>query len=231
MQLTVRDAAKLLHTPERQIYLWIEDGELPCVRVNEQPRFNRTELLEWATARRLPVSVELFLDADDDDKRLPSLVEALGANGIHYRVGGTDRPSALRAVLEVMALPEHLDKETLLEVLLAREALGTTGVGDGIAIPHVRQPIAVHGASVSLALCFLSHPIDFRAEDGKPVHALFVIISPTIRGHLQLLARLAAALHDPGFKAAVVRRAPAAEIIAEARRVEASFPRPAPGTR
>jgi PTS system nitrogen regulatory IIA component len=231
MHLTVRDAAKLLGTPEKQIYRWVEEGELPCFRVNEQPRFNRTELLEWATARRLPISVELFLDGDDDGKRLPSLVEALGANGIHYHVGGTDRPSCLRAVLEVMALPDELDQETLLEVMLAREALGTTAVGDGIAIPHVRQPIAVHGAPVSLALCFLDHPIDFRAEDGMPVHALFVIISPTIRGHLKMLARLAAALHDPGFKAAVMRRAPAEEIVAEARRVEAAFPRPVEGPR
>ena len=231
MHLTVRDAAKLLSTPEKQIYRWVEDGELPCFRVNEQPRFNRTELLEWATARKLPVSIELFQDADDDDKRLPSLVEALGSHGIHYHVGGTDRLTSLRAVLSVMSLPEELDQETLVEVLLAREALGSTGVGDGIAIPHVRQPIAVHGASVALALCFLDHPIDFGAKDGMPVHALFVIISPTIRGHLQILAKLAAALHDPGFKAAVVRRAPADEILAEARRVEATFPQAQAGKR
>ncbi|MHB8878564.1 MAG: PTS sugar transporter subunit IIA [Myxococcaceae bacterium] len=231
MHLTVRDAAKLLRTPEKQIYRWVEEGELPYIRVNEQPRFNRTELLEWATAKRLPISVELFHDDEDRHKALPTLVEALEADGLHYQVGGTDRASVLRAVLGVMRLPAELDQETLVEVLLAREALGSTGVGDGIAIPHVRQPIAVHGASVSLALCFLEKPVDFGAPDGKPVHALFVIISPTIRGHLQLLARLSAALHDPGFKAAVVRRAPAAELLAAAHRVEASFPRHGTGTR
>ncbi len=224
MHLTVRDAAKLLRRPEHQIYRWVEDGELPCLRVNDQPRFNRSELLEWATARRLPVDPELFQDAEDGDRPLQALVAPLISGGIHYQVAGSDRASALRAVVGVMPLPPSLDRETLVEVLLAREAMGSTGVGDGIAIPHVRQPIAVPGATASVALCFLDKPVDFKAVDGKPVHALFMVVSPTIRAHLQILARLSTALHDPGFKAAVVRRAPAEEIIAGARRLELGAP-------
>jgi len=52
MQLTVRDAAKLLAVSEKTIYRWINQGSLPAYRVNEQYRFNRAELLEWATARK-----------------------------------------------------------------------------------------------------------------------------------------------------------------------------------
>ncbi len=223
MHLTVRDAAKLLRTPEKQIYNWIEEGELPCYWVSDQARFNRTELLEWATARRIPVSVELFRDDDEKDK-LPSLGQALRVGGVHYGIVGNNREEVLRAVVALMKLPGDLDRDTLLDVLLAREAAGSTAVGDGIAIPHVRQPVAFNEAVASVALCFLEKPVDYGAADGKPIHILFTIVSPTIHVHLQLLAKLATALHDPGFKAAVLRHAPADEILRELGRVEESFP-------
>ena len=52
----------------------------------------------------------------------------------------------LRAVVARMPLADEGDRELLLDVLLAREAMGSTGVGDGIAIPHVRNPVVLDGA-------------------------------------------------------------------------------------
>jgi len=128
MHLTVADVAALLRTPTKQIYRWIDEGELDCNWFHDQPRFNRTELLEWATARHMPIAVEQFLDDEGDDPNFPTLVAGLGAGGIHYNIGGTDRQSVLRAVVNVMQLPE-VEKETLVQVLLAREATGSTGIG------------------------------------------------------------------------------------------------------
>jgi PTS system nitrogen regulatory IIA component len=224
MLLTVRDAAKLLGTPEKKIYRWVDDGEIPFHRVNDQIRFHRAELLEWATARKLPVSVEIFHDEDQDAGALPSLSRALAAGGVHHDVAGSDGPSAMRAVVEHMPLPEDVDREFLLDVLLAREALGSTGIGDGIAIPHVRNPVVLNGAPSSITLCFLAKPIEFHAVDGKPVDTIFSIVSPTIKGHLQLLAKLSRALLDDDFRAMITRRGQTEEILAEARRVEKSFP-------
>jgi nitrogen PTS system EIIA component len=225
MHLTVADVAALLRTPPKQIYRWIDDGELNCNWFHDQPRFNRTELLEWATARHMPLAVEQFLDDEGDPENFPTLVASLGEGGIHYNIGGADRPSVLRAVVDVMHLPE-VEKETLVQVLLAREATGSTGIGDGIAIPHVRQPIVMGGSAASISLCFLEHPVDFCAIDGSPIHTLFLMISTTVRGHLQTLAKLSAALSDPGFKNAVLRRASTEEILHEAGRVEAGLPLP-----
>jgi len=58
------------------------------------------------------------------------------------------------------------------------------------------------------------------------VHTLFLLVTPTVTVHLQILARLAAALHDREFKSAVLRRAPAEEILAHARRLDAAKGRP-----
>ncbi|MBI4516613.1 MAG: PTS sugar transporter subunit IIA [Deltaproteobacteria bacterium] len=223
MQLTVRDVSGLLKVSEKTIYRWISQGILPAYRVNDQYRFNRAELLEWATSRKMNVSPDLFAEPESHATPLPGLVEALQAGGIFYRVDGGDKESVLRAVVEHMRLPEEVDREFLLRVLLAREALQSTGIGDGIAIPHVRNPIVLHVLRPMIALCFLERPVEFGALDGKPVFALFSLISPTVRAHLRLLSRLSFALNDAGFKEAILRQASRDEIVTQARRVEAAL--------
>ena len=230
MHLTVADVSALLRTTPKQIYRWIDDGELDCNWFHDQPRFNRTELLEWATARHMGIAVEQFLDDEGDASHFPTLAACLRTGGIHHNIGGADRQAVLRAVVNVLHLPE-VDKETLVQVLLAREATGSTGIGDGIAIPHVRQPIVMGGSAASISLCFLERPVDFCAVDGSPIHTLFLMISTTVRGHLQTLARLGSALGSAEFKNAVIRRASAEEILLEAERVEARSALPARGLR
>jgi PTS system nitrogen regulatory IIA component len=206
MKLLVKDAARLLDVSEKTIYRWIKQGSIPAYRLNDQYRFNRAELLEWATARRIAVSPDIFREAETEASSLPHLLEALQAGGIHYRISGADKEAVLRQVVDTMRLPEEVDPQFLYEVLLAREALGSTGIGDGIAIPHVRNPVILHLQRPMIALSFLERPIDFGALDGKPVSVLFTLVSPTVRAHLHLLSRLSYALKDATFKKEVLRQ-------------------------
>jgi PTS system nitrogen regulatory IIA component len=219
MKLNVRQAARLLAVTESEVYRWVESGEIPCVLVKDQPLFGRAELLEWATARRLPISLDLFESADEGGGRL-RVADALERGGVFRDVPGTDRGAVLRAIVHRLPLSEADDRDLLLQILLARESTGSSGIGEGIAIPHVRSPLVFPGTSGVATLSYLATPVPFDALDGQPVHTVFTLLSPTIRGHLQMLARLSAALLDPGFKAAVLRRADREEIISEARRVE-----------
>jgi PTS system nitrogen regulatory IIA component len=227
-KLTVREAASLLNVSEKSVYRWIKQGVLPAYRINDQYRINRAELLEWATAQKIHVSPEIFAEPESEAEQPPTLEEALRAGGIHYRLGGSDKPSVLRAVVDTMQLPEDVDREFLFQVLLAREALGSTGIGDGIAIPHVRNPIVLHLSRPSVTLCFLEQPVDFGALDGQPVTTLFTIISPTIRAHLHLLSRLAFALRAQRFSEAVRTQASREEIFAALREAEAAMGAPLP---
>jgi PTS system nitrogen regulatory IIA component len=129
----------------------------------------------------------------------------------------------LRAIVQRLPFSEDDDRNLLLQILLARESTGSSGIGEGIAIPHVRIPLVFPGTGGAATLSYLASPVSFDAIDGKPVNTVFTLLSPTIRGHLQLLGRLSAALLDNGFKAAVLRRAGRDEIVAEARRVEAAL--------
>lgn len=212
----------MLNFSERAVQARIEKGEIPSRCVNGRHLLNRDELIEWATEHGVPVA----LPAGKGMERLPALSEALEAGGIVHGNPGRDKDSVLRHLVESMPLPADVDPDFLHSVLLAREALGSTAVGEGVAVPHPRSPILLRVPTALVTLCFLENPIDFGAVDGQPVHALFSMISPTTRIHLHLLSRLAFALRDPGFKDCVARRAGAAEILAAARRIETG---PVPG--
>jgi len=199
MNLTVSDVAKLLDVSDKTIYRWIKLGKLPAYRFHEQYRFNRSELMEWATAQRIQIAPEALISPSGDDPTPHRLCDALRAGGIFYRLGGTTKREVLQSLVEVMNLPDHIDHEVLLQGFLARESLASTGIGNGVAIPHVRGPIVMHIEHPILALGFLEEPIDFNAVDGKPVHMLFSLICPTIRAHLQILSHLSFVLQNPAF--------------------------------
>jgi PTS system nitrogen regulatory IIA component len=223
MQMTVRDVSEALTVSESTVARWIKHRGLPARHVAGQYRFNRAELLEWATANGVKVSVDLFARFEDDDEPVPGLADALERGGIFYRLPDTNRDRALRSLVEALPLPAGMDRELLLRLFLAREASASTGIGDGIAIPHVRNPIVLNVADPMVTLCFLEKAVDFGALDGKPVQVLFSVISPTIRGHLQLLSRLSFALHDRKFRGAVRAIAARDVILAEARRVDSAM--------
>jgi len=225
MNLSVRDSAQLLKVSEKTIYRWVKQGKLPAYRINEQYRFNRAELLEWATSQRLNVSVDIFAEPADGGP-VVSLTEALRTGGIHYRLGGSDKLSVLQSLVEVMPLPDQVDRPFLLQVLLARESLGSTALGGGIAVPHVRNPIVMHIVRPMMTLCFLERPVEFGALDGQPVHTLFTIVSPTIRAHLHLLSRLGFALRQPEFAEAIARQGSRDEILAAGQAIDQSIPPP-----
>ncbi len=222
MQINVKEAARLLGVSEKTIYRWIRQGDLPAYRINDLYRFSRAELLEWATAKRVSVSPDIFAESEGPEGPLPGLADAIKAGGIHYRVSGTTKHEVLEAVVELMRLPEEVDRKFLLSVILARESLGSTGFGGGIAIPHVRNPIVLHIPRPMITLCFLDKAIEFGAIDGQPVHTLFTLVSPTVQAHLHLLSRLTYGLRQPQFSGQVAEQASREALLEGARLVDLS---------
>jgi PTS system nitrogen regulatory IIA component len=221
MQLTLRQATAYLSTDERTVRRWIKHHGLPVHRADERLYVNAIELWEWATENGIPVSQELLQRSRESPEDVPPLSVMLEAGGIHHDVGGEDKPGVLREVVSRLPLPPAVDREFVLSVLEAREAMGSTGIGEGIAIPHVRNPILLQVADPSVTLCLLRHPVDFDAIDGLPVYALFTVVSPTVPAHLKTLARIALALRDPGLRALLERRAPGAALLERIRATEA----------
>ena len=109
-------------------------------------------------------------------------------------VPGGSKKRVLEQIAKVIGqdLPD-LDPQTIFESLIAREKLGSTGFGNGIAIPHCRMPGCVSPLSAVLRL---DAPVDFDAIDGAPVDLLFVLLVPAAATdeHLELLRQIASRL-------------------------------------
>lgn len=219
----LKEVAQLLAVSEKTIYRWIAKNEIPAYKIGESYRFNRVELLEWATAKKIKVSCEIFKEPLESEDGMPSLTESLQVGGIHYRIPGTNRESVLKSIVNIMHLPDDVDKEFLIGALMARENLGTTAIGDGIAIPHVRNPIIFHVNKPVLSLCFLEQAIDFNALDGKAVDTVFTIITHTVRSHLHVLSRLGYALQQPTVRSVLNGTSSRQEIIDALARFESTL--------
>jgi len=221
MQLTVRQAAAYFGVDDQTVRKWIADRDLPVHPANERLHLNAIEVWEWAIARGVPVSRRLLDDARRTPEHAPPLSELLDRGGIHLTAAdGGEKADVLAAVVAHLPLPPEVDRNFLLTVLEAREAMGSTGIGDGIAIPHVRNPILLHVKRPFVSLFLLDRPVDFEAVDGKPVHALFVVVATSVPVHLRVLAHLGHALRDPTLRRLLADRASADHIMERIRALE-----------
>ena len=114
----------------------------------------------------------------------------------------TSKRQLLRSLAQAASRVTGVDAEAILEALLQRERLGTTGLGEGIAIPHAR--IADLPAFTGF-FARLAKPVDFEAVDGRPVDLVFLLLAPEGAGadHLKVLARVARLLRDPEIREAL----------------------------
>lgn len=221
MNWTLPEAARALDMPERELARLAREGALPSCRVDGRYLFNSIELREWATQenRKMP---PVSAGANEETSKSPSLAEAIERGGVHYDFPGATPQEVFDAVAALPNLPSHVDRTLLAEVLRTREALASTGIGRGIAIPHARDPVVLHIERPIIPLCFLARAIDFKAVDRQAVSVLFVLLSPTIPLHLRLLSQLAFALHDDALTELLIERADQDDILSRVRLLEAA---------
>jgi len=228
MQLTVRQAATYFGVDDATVRRWIAERGLPAHHANERLHLNAIEVWEWAVEQGIPVSRGLLDEARRKPDQVPPLSRLLEVGGVHGDVDGKDKDEVLASIVHRLPLPAAVDREHLLAVLQAREAMGSTGIGDGIAIPHVRNPILLHVDRPLVALFLLRTPVDFEAIDRRPVHAVFLVVSSSVPTHLRILAQLGFVLRDPALRHLLRQRASSEVLLARMRELEhfttGSFP-------
>jgi len=128
------------------------------------------------------------------------LSEIIEEKDIISDLKANDKNSALEELAEVIVNHEpSIKKEDIVKVLVERERLGSTGIGDGVAIPHgklsgVKQPMISFGRS--------KKGMDFDTMDGQPAYLFFLLIAPENSSgiHLEILARIAKILKNSTFR-------------------------------
>ena len=121
--------------------------------------------------------------------------ELISARGVLANLRASSKKQALQELSRRAAEVTGESERAIFEVLLERERLGTTGVGNGIAIPHGKLP---NLPRLYALFAKLEHPIDFDSIDEQPVDLICLLLAPQTAGadHLKALARVSRLLRD-----------------------------------
>jgi PTS system nitrogen regulatory IIA component len=123
------------------------------------------------------------------------IADILNIESVFAKLPATSKKQALQELAKRAAQITGLHERSVFDVLLERERLGTTGVGNGIAIPHGKLPEL---NKICGLFARLEKPIDFEAVDDQPVDLIFLLLAPEGAGadHLKALARVSRLLRD-----------------------------------
>lgn len=126
------------------------------------------------------------------------LIDVLAADAVIPALKAQTKKQALLELSDHASKISGLSAHEINESLMQRERLGSTGIGNGIAIPHGKLAKAMHLFGV---FARLEKPIDFESLDGQPVDLIFLLIAPEKAGadHLKALSRVARILRDPAI--------------------------------
>ena len=199
MKLSMKKIAGALNLPIWTLERWIRQGRIPVQRNGDDVVFTHGVLEKWAATHNLPFVLNNETPVAQLPAPLDSLASAVEHGRVCYAVQGTDAESVLASAVAHIDFLEPDIRDELLEKLIERERLASTGIGNGIAIPHPRDPLSRPPERAIIATCFLEHPVDFKAIDDKPVFVLFLLISPTVKHHLHLLSSLSYCIRDSAF--------------------------------
>ena len=204
MDLKIKDVAELLNVSETTIRRWLKDGKIPAYQLNHQYRFSKSEIEDWMMKCKLGegefspfVEKQIYplpnetAPPQKNGLQLFSLYRAMHKGGIMHDVSGKNKAQVIKNAMQKAAPRIGFDPELITELLMDREALMSTALNHGIAIPHPRDSILEHPGSDLIITVFPEKPIEYDSLDGKPVHTLFFLFSSSDKTHLHLLSKLA----------------------------------------
>jgi nitrogen PTS system EIIA component len=143
------------------------------------------------------------------------IVDFVGPELIVPQLQAHEKSAVIRELADHLAAhvtgPQKIDREVLAKVLLERERLASTAIGEGVAIPHGKLD-----AVGKLVACVGRAPegVDFDSMDGRPTHLFFVLVAPenSTGVHLKALARISRLFKDPEFRTRLMQAKDAQEI-------------------
>ena len=216
MRLSIEETARCLDLSVKKVQRWISQGRIPVRQDDQFCVFSESALEKWAATHHLSFHLPDKTPKEKKDQtRTPlaeGLLSAMKRGGVYHNVDGSDVESVLKA--SAMLLPgfSEASKQLLVQRLLKREQLMSTGIGKGVAIPHPRTPLEETGGDSILATFFLRDRVAFGSIDDQPVFVLFILLSPNTKQHLNLLSRLAFCVRDDAF-VSFLKKAPDAEAL------------------
>ncbi|MDR2539279.1 MAG: PTS sugar transporter subunit IIA [Chlamydiales bacterium] len=205
MDLTIKDVAELFNISETAIHRLLLHNKIPSYCINGEHRFGLIEIENWMLKFDLK---KLQETASCDQQTYPladqkqqvqiesggrvqfCLYRALHQGDVLANVKGNKKEEIISSVAKIVAPKLNVDADVLTELLIDREDLSPTALGNGLAIPHTREILTKRSFDM-VFIVYPESPLEYGALDSKSVHTLFFLFAGSDKAHLQLLAKLA----------------------------------------
>jgi PTS system nitrogen regulatory IIA component len=212
--------ANLLDLPLVTIQRWDHQGKIPSKLIKNKKCFKRSEILQWAKDHDFHVKTH-----QDKDEIISNqiLAPAIERGSIYYDMPGDDIIDVYENTIKQLPFLEKIYLKEILDELLHREELASTGIGNGIAIPHTRERLQLGLDEIHIPVIFLKNQIEFNSIDGNPVSVLFIIFTSNTRDHLMILSRLSQTLKDKNLLSILNNRNKNQDLLKQINKIENEF--------
>jgi PTS system nitrogen regulatory IIA component len=203
--MTVEEVAEYLRVSERTVYEWAQKGEIPAGKLGTTWRFKRNEIERWVDRR-------LTGGRRSSSARPFAIGEVLSPDRVVLMDETGKQPALMRAIDALARSPLIRDRKELTRAIFDREKLMSTGIGFGVAVPHVRLGSI---GDLSMAVAVSSQAItDYESLDGEPVR-IICMVAAGLNQHAEYIRALAAVsgrLKDPAIRESVLDASTAADV-------------------
>lgn len=196
------EIADSLEISKATLERWIYQGKIPIIRRDNSCEFDLRILQKWAASRKISFNIDparTTFESDVQDEQNCFLSDCVRIGGVFYNVEAEGVESVLKRIAGLAPVSDIAARDILAQSIIRRERTRSTGVGTGVAIPHLEKPMPDIFPQSFVTVCFLKDPMDFSAVDGNPVSLVFLLVASSSQKHLQLLSRLSFCLKNKDF--------------------------------
>jgi PTS system nitrogen regulatory IIA component len=186
------EAARHLRVAEGTLERWVRQGLIRSLDRHGH-NFDRDELARWARDRGMQVNLDPTLQRG---KKEAPLLSAIERGAVTAGVEANSAMDAIHVAIESLSQLAPPLRARLLDEVLERERMASTALGEGIAVPHPREPLGGALQQPLISLVSLDTPLDWAAVDGELVHTVALLASPTAGAHLEILAEIGRAVRS-----------------------------------
>jgi nitrogen PTS system EIIA component len=195
--MTLSELAEYLKLSEKTILKMVKNHEIPCAKIANQWRFLKPMVDDWLISQMnvIPQN-DLSRQIEMEYEYFP-LYRLMDEQLIDLNLDNNSKEEVLNNLVELTKKKKLIsDDFNLLDKLLDREKLISTGIGNGIALPHLRKPSSkfVYGPKIIIGIS--KKGIDFNSLDKKPVYLVFLILTDSEIVHLRVMAKLTNLLRE-----------------------------------
>jgi PTS system nitrogen regulatory IIA component len=204
--MTLSEVAEYLKLAEKTVLRMAHRGDIPCAKVASQWRFLQSVIDDWLISKMRVVPKNDLSALIASGQSLVPLSRLVRENLVVPQIHPGTKEQVLRQLVRPLTQEKLVQREEVfIEQLLDRERIVSTGIGAGIAMPHLRNPQENPEGGPFIVVGICSEGTDFEALDGQKTYLFFLLCTNSVTVHLRVLARLTLITRDQKLRSALLQ--------------------------